>query len=312
MSNFIIAVNAVVPLFFFIAVGLLIKYRKLMTDTELSHFNKMLFQIFFFVMLFYTTYTTDLSATFRPKLMAYGAGVLLVMYAFVFTLVCCFEKSNKRRGAMIQAIYRSNFVFMGIPLVGNIYGEQQLGVTTMMIAVIVPLYNILGVVTLEIFRGRKFHLLAVVKGIFTNPMILGALFGFLFLLSGFKLPHAILKPLEQITAATSPLALMVLGASFHLSSTKSHLRQLIACVVSRLLLVPAATLGIAIYLGFRGIDLMTLTAIFCAPSAIASFTMAQQMDSDADLAGNCIVFSTAFSSITICSWILFFKSLGYI
>jgi predicted permease len=57
---------------------------------------------------------------------------------------------------------------------------------------------------------------------------------------------------------------------------------------------------------------MTLVAINCSPSAVASFTMAQQMDSDASLAGNAVVFSTAFSALTICSWILLLKTYGFI
>jgi predicted permease len=313
MDNFIVAVNAVIPMFFFVAVGLLIKYKKLMTDLEIKHLNKMLFQIFFFVMLFYNTYTMNVAQTFRPRLITYGACALMVVYVIDFILVCLFEKQPKRRGAMIQAIYRSNFVFMGIPMVTNVYGAEQIGVTTMMIAIIVPMYNVLGVFTLELFRGGKVRPLTVLKNVLTNPMIMGAVIGAICLFSGLKIPAPILKPLGQMSNATSLLALIVLGASFHLSSTSAHLPQLIACVISRLVIVPALVMGIGVlYFGFRGIELMTLVAINCSPSAVASFTMAQQMDSDADLAGNAVVFSTAFSAITICIWIMLFKSCGYI
>jgi len=183
----------------------------------------------------------------------------------------------------------------------------------MMIAIIVPMYNVLGVFTLELFRGGKVKPLNVLINVFKNPMIMGAVVGAICLFSGVKVPAPILKPLGQMSNATSMLALVVLGASFHLSSTSAHLPQLIACVVSRLLIIPAFVLGIgALYFGFRGIELMTLVAINCSPSAVASFTMAQQMDSDASLAGNAVVFSTAFSAITICSWILLLKTYGLI
>lgn len=313
MDNFIVAINAVIPMFFFIVVGLYIKYRNLLADTEIKHLNKMLFQIFFFVMLFYTTYTMNIAQTFRPRLITYGACALLTVYVIDFILVCLFEKQPKRRGAMIQAIYRSNFVFMGIPMVSNLFGTSEIAVTTMMIAIIVPMYNVLGVFTLELFRGGKVKPLNVLINVFKNPMIMGAVVGAICLFSGVKVPAPILKPLGQMSNATSMLALVVLGASFHLSSTSAHLPQLIACVVSRLLIIPAFVLGIgALYFGFRGIELMTLVAINCSPSAVASFTMAQQMDSDASLAGNAVVFSTAFSAITICSWILLLKTYGLI
>jgi predicted permease len=238
MDNFIVAVNAVIPMFFFIAVGLFIKYRNLLTDTEIKHFNKMLFQIFFFVMLFYTTYTMNIAQTFRPRLITYGACALLVVYVIDFILVCLFEKRPKRRGAMIQAIYRSNFVFMGIPMVSNLFGTSEIAVTTMMIAIIVPMYNVLGVFTLELFRGGKVKPLNVLVNVLKNPMIMGAVVGAICLFSGIKVPAPILKPLGQMSNATSMLALVILGASFHLSSTSEHLPQLIVCVISRLLIVP--------------------------------------------------------------------------
>lgn len=313
MDNFIVAINAVIPMFFFIVVGLIIKYTHLMSDDDVKHFNKMLFRIFFFAMLFYTTYTMDVSQTFRPRLIIYGMVALIILYLVDFVLVCLFEKQPHRRGAMIQAIYRSNFVFMGIPMVSNLYGTEQISVTTMMIAVIVPMYNLLGVFTLELFRGGKINPASVFKNILTNPMIMGTIFGAVFLFSGIKIPHALLKPIGEISNATSMLALVVLGASFHISSTKEHMPQLISVIVSRLLIAPMLILGIAIlYFNFRNIELMTLVAINCSPSAVASFTMAQQMGSDADLAGNAVVFTTAFSAITICLWIFFFKSMGYI
>ena len=313
MDNFIVAINAVIPMFFFIVVGLIIKYTHLMSDDDVKHFNKMLFRIFFFAMLFYTTYTMDVSQTFRPRLIIYGMVALIILYLVDFVLVCLFEKQPHRRGAMIQAIYRSTFGLMGIPMVSNLYGTEQISVTTMMIAVIVPMYNLLGVFTLELFRGGKINPASVFKNILTNPMIMGTIFGAIFLFSGIKIPHALLKPIGEISNATSMLALVVLGASFHISSTKEHMPQLISVIVSRLLIAPMLILGIAIlYFNFRNIELMTLVAINCSPSAVASFTMAQQMGSDADLAGNAVVFTTAFSAITICLWIFFFKSMGYI
>ena len=69
-------------------------------------------------------------------------------------------------------------------------------------------------------------------------------------------------------------------------------------------------LSAADLLGFRGVDFVTLVSIFCTPCAVASFAMAQQMDSDAALAGNCVVFTSAFSCFTIFGWILLFKNLG--
>ena len=310
MDNLVVAVEAVIPMFCLMFIGVLVHKYQLLSDLELIHLNRMVFRVFFSVMMFYNLYTTNLGTTFRPRLMLFAVGALAVVYVVSFAFVWLTEKQDRRRGAMIQAIYRSNFVLMGIPLVANIFGDENIAVTTMMIAVIVPIYNVLGVFTLETFRGGKFNLGHILLGVLKNPMILGALTGAAFLLLGIPIPKPVLKPLAQITAATTPLALIVLGASFRLGSTKDHLRQLVTCVAARLFIIPAVVLSIAVWLGFRGLEFVTLISIFCTPCAVEGYAMAQQMDSDSDLAGNCVVFTSGLSCVTIFCWILLFKGMG--
>ncbi len=309
-SNFVIAFRAIVPMFCLMFIGVLVKYFDLLNAAELKRVNRMIFRVFFSIMMFYNLYTTNIATTFRPWLIAFALGALAVVYVTAFTAVCLTEKRPKRRGAMIQAIYRSNFVLMGLPLIANLFGDDQIAVTTMMVAIVVPIYNVLGVFTLEFFRGGRVSYPHLLLDVLKNPMILGALVGAAFLLLGIPVPKPVLRPLAQITAATTPIALIILGASFRLGSTAEHKLQLAACVISRLVLVPALVLGTAAALGFRGMEFATLISIFATPSAVASFVMAQQMDSDADLAGNCVVFTSALSCVTIFFWIVLFKELG--
>ena len=140
-ANFIVAFKAVVPVFVLIGIGLVIQRQRLFSEAELRRVNRMVFQIFFFVMMFYNLYTTNLGEMFRPRLVVFALTALAVVYGAAFALVYRGERSNRRRGAMIQAIYRSNFVLMGVPLVGNMFGEANIAVTTMMIAIVVPIYK---------------------------------------------------------------------------------------------------------------------------------------------------------------------------
>lgn len=309
-SSFVVAFKAVVPVFVLIGIGLVIRWRALLTDGELKRVNRMVFQIFFFVMMFHSLYTTDLAATFRPRLIFFALAALGVVYIASFALVSWREPSDRRRGAMIQAFYRSNFVLMGLPLMANLFGGENIAVTTMMVAIVVPLYNVLGVVTLEFFRGGRQDAWQLLLGVLRNPMIRGALLGIACLAAGISLPVPIMKPLSQVAAATTPLALIILGASFQLGRVKEHWGALAVCVVVRLIAVPALVLTAAALWGFRGIEFATLIGIFATPCAVAGFAMAQEMDSDAELAGNAVVFTTAFSSLTIFGWIVLFKELG--
>ena len=309
LSNFFVALGGVVPLFCLMAVGVFVKRSRLLSEEELRHMNRMVFRVFFFFMMFYNIYISDPGTAFQPTLMLFGAaGVLLT--ALVFTgIVCRIESENARRGPMIQAAFRGNYVLMGIPLVSNIFGDAAIAIPTMMIAVIVPIYNILGVLVLETFRGGRFDLLPILRSVLMNPMILGAISGALCRLVELPIPTPVLKPVAQIAAATTPVALIILGASFHGGSYHAHLRQLIFSVASRLIVVPAIVLSLAIILGFRGVELVTLIAVFATPCAVAGFAMAQQMQADAEFAGNCVVYSSALSCFTIFGWVFLLKTL---
>lgn len=179
-----------------------------------------------------------------------------------------------------------------------------------MIAIIVPLYNILAVITLEIFRGGKICFAKVLASILKNPLILGSVAGIALVALEIKLPLIFEETISSISSAATPMALIVLGASFRMSSIKESKRNLIICVIGRLIVVPGLFLTAATLLGFRGVAFLTLVGVFSAPCAVSSFTMAQQMNSDYKLAANTVMFTSALSSFTIFMWIFLFKQLG--
>ena len=207
--------------------------------------------------------------------------------------------------------YRSNFLLLGVPIVENIYGTDHIGMPLLLSAFIIPIYNVLAVFTLETFRGNRhgFHPGTILMGIIKNPMIIGAILGFALKLLP-PLPPLAVKTLRQLAACTTPVALVVLGASFNFSGAVKEIKEVAVCVVGRLLIAPFLTLGGAILIGIRGIPLASIMAMTITPCAVASFAMAQQMDSDGELAGNALVFTTIFSALTMFLWVYVLKEIG--
>ena len=310
-QHFIVALKAIIPLFILIGMGIYVRWRKMLTDTELQHVNAMVFHVFFFCMMFYNMYTTTIATAFRPRLMAFTVTALFVMLLVSGIVVCTVEKDNRSRGAMLQGLFRSNFVLLGLPLVENIFGPEAVAVPTMMIAVVSPIYNIVSIFILESFRGKgHFSLASSFAKVLQNPMIVGALLGLFFVITGISVPEPLLKPVRQIAYCTSPVALLILGASFRFGTVSEEKRNLAILVLGRLLVIPALVMGTAYYMGFRGVDFVTILCIFATPCAVASFAMAQQLGSNAELAGNGVVVTSAFSSITLFFWVVLFKALG--
>lgn len=312
LTNFKIAVEAVLPIFLIILTGMGARHLNLMTDTELKSANKAVFQVMFPIMMFNNLYTSDFSGVIIPEYIIFCVVMLLLVYFLGVGITLIVEKDNYSRGALIQAMYRSNFVLMGIPIMENLLGDEVLGLTSIMVAIIVPLFNVLAVVTLEVFRGGKIGPLSVTKKILSNPIILGALAGLVALIVGLKLPTVIQKPISQISSATTPVALLIMGASFHFSSIRENWKNLIFGVLGKLIINPGIALTVGYFLCFRGAPLALLIVMFGAPCAVSGYTMAQQMDSNAELSAACLIFTSMLSCVTICGWIFLFKQLGAI
>lgn len=310
LENFIIALEAVLPIFLLILLGMGAGKMNLMNDSELNHANKAVFQVMFPFMMFYNIYSADFTGVILPGYFVFCIVMLLIVYFLGVGFTLAAEKDNYSRGALIQAIYRGNFVLMGIPIMNNLMGEEAMGLTTVMVAIIVPIYNVLAVVTLEVFRGGELHAASILKKILTNPLIFGVLTGILAALTGLHLPAVLEKPISQVGSAATPVALLIMGASFHFSSIRANWKNLIFGVVGKLIVSPGIALSAGYAMGLRGTPLALLIVMFGAPCAVSGYTMAQQMDSNGELAAGCLIFTSLFSCITICAWIFLFKQLG--
>ena len=311
MNNFIVCLNAVLPIFAMMAVGYAARCFGLLDRADVAKINKVFFRVFMPVMVFYNIYISDISSAMNGSLLVYAVLCVFVEYLLSLGYALLFVKDRSRRGVVIQGLYRSNFVIIGLPIAESLAGGD-LGPVAMLLAVVIPIFNILAVITLAVFNGEKPVLKKVVLDILENPLIIGSAAGIAVLLAGLRLPAALEKVVSQMSNATSPILLFLLGAFFQFKGMRSHLRELAGVCIGRLVVFPTLFLGLAAAIVFRGVELVSLMGVFASSTAIASFTMAQQMGGDAELAGDIVVSTSALCSFTLFGWSLLFKVLGLI
>ena len=310
MENLMISANAVLPMCLVMALGYGTRRLGWLRREEISTINKIAFRIFLPCLLYYNIYCSDLSGSFDPLLMAYAVGGVLLTFGLALGYTLLTEKLPERRGVLIQGMFRSNYVIMGIPVATALLGADQLGTVSILIAVIVPLFNMLAVVVLEVFRGQKPKPLHILGQIAKNPLVIGSVLGILTLVAGIRLPHILEQTIQSVSAIASPLQLFLLGAFFQFSGLKTYRRELVTLSIAKLIVSPGLFQGLGALLGFRGVAFVSLIGIFASPTAVNSFTMAQQMGGDAELAGDIVVTTSAASILTMFFWIFLFKSLG--
>lgn len=311
MENFMLSVNAVAPMFLLLAAGFLSRRAGILSREDVPRFNRVAFRLFLPCLLFYNIYCSDLRAAVKPGLIVFAVcGVLLVFGASMLIVTHSVGREDWK-GVIAQGIFRSNFVIMGIPIAQALVGADQLGSVTILIAVVVPMFNFLSVYTLERFRGGRVRIGAVLLEVLKNPLIVSSLIGIAFQLLKIRLPALLEGTVSSLGGIASPLQLYLLGAFFQFNSLEECLKPLAAVTAIKLFVTPAVLLGAAALLGIRGGDFVGLIGIFASPTAVNSFTMVQQMKcGDTELAGDIVVLTSAVSIFSFFLWILVFKNLG--
>jgi len=306
------AMNVVVPMFLMLALGCLLRRIGMFDQHTLDKMNDVCFKVFMAPLLYYNIYTarTPIGESGRMLLFAVVSELLLFTALWIITVVI--EKENPRRAALLQGLFRTNAVLFCTAIGTSILGEGNIGPISLLVSVVVPLYNVLTVIELEIFRGGKIKPGKIALGVLKNPYIVAAILGYLTVALRIQLPVPVVTSLRDITRCSTPVALMVLGGLFNFGAVRGNLRNIIVGVAGRLVIVPAIMLPITIWMGFRGVELVGLMGMFVAPTAVASFNMAHAMDADYDLAGHLVVFGTMFSVVTIFFWVFGLGYLGFI
>lgn len=317
MENLMYSLESVVPLFALMLVGYLLRRRHIINDNFISVGTKIGFQVALPVLLFQQISAADLNAVFNPNLILFALAAIAVTITLLCLLIPRFIKDNATRGAMIQGIYRGNFAILGVPLAINMFGEVGAAPTSLLLPFTIPIYNALAVIILTVFdprnagKGRTaFPIKAILRGIVTNPLIIGIVLALPFSLLHVTFPAVIDKSLDQIASLTTPLALICLGGQFTFKAAKEKLPLSLTATFIKQIVIPVIVLTAAILFGFRGGELGAVFILFMAPSAVSGYIMAKNMHSDDELAAQILIMTTLFSSLTLFFGIFLLRSLG--
>ena len=310
MDNLILTFNIILPVFLMMVIGYISRRIGLVNEQTISGMNKLVFRLFLPASLCQSVMKADPGSISNPMVLAFGSIGTFVIFLVALLIIPRIEPENPRRGVMIQGIFRSNYAILGIPLSEALFPAGDGGVAAMMVIATVPLFNVLAVITLETFRGGHPSPRKILRGIVRNPLIWGCVIGFVLMQLRVTLPSFAASTLSKLASVSTPLALFTLGGSINLRAFRNNAHSLAISVSGKLLISPLAMLSIAYLCGFRGAEFAVLMLVFGAPCAVNSYTMAAQMDGDAELAAQQVMLSTVLCSATLFVMIFLFKTIG--
>ena len=309
-NSFSVCMEAILPVFLLMAVGYAAKRLGIIKEETIPAMNTVAFKTFLPVMSFFNIYNSDPSSSLQPRLMVFSAVMIVVVFSLSVLFARFFVRDPRKLGVVIQGLFRSNYLAVGLPVASMLVPDGDAGVISVLTAVTVPIFNILAIIVLDYYSGEKINAGKLLRDCLKNPLIIACGLGILSMLLKFRFPSPIETTLRDMSRVGSPLMLFLLGAFFRFDKIGPNARELTAVLLGRLIVIPAAVLPVAILLGFRGIELATILVLSGAATAVASFTMAQQMGGDASLAGNIVVFTSIGCTFTLFFWSMLLMTYG--
>ncbi|MBO5277984.1 MAG: AEC family transporter [Lachnospiraceae bacterium] len=314
MENFIYSLNATVPVFLVMVIGYCLKRRGMLTEGFCSAANKFNFQVTLPALLFKDISSADIRQVLDIRYMLYCAIVTSICFFTLWGLTKLLMKDKSMVGAFVQASFRGSAAVLGIAFIQNIYGTS--GMAPLMIVSAVPLYNIYSVIVLTFEGGNDGQDGGAVRRAFVNicknPIIIGILLGVIVSFSGITFPAIVNKTVNSLAAMATPLALIVIGASFEGRKALAKLKPTMLATMIKLVVQPSLFLPVAVWMGFRTEKLIAILVMLGAPTTASCYIMAKNMNNDEVLTSSVVVAATLLSAVTLTGWIYILKAFGYL
>lgn len=302
-------VDTLAPVFLLIGIGALLVRSGFLKKEMLRGMNDLTYWVALPVLLFYKIAEARFSAA--------DAGPLLTVF-FIGTAVsvgagyaiAIFSKMPAAaRGTFVQASFRGNLAFIGLPVVlfafaGSSGGEDLArteAAAATALAPILVIYNVVAVVVLyasHVAPGgglvRKVGRQAI-----TNPLIVASVLGGLYSFIGFGIPSAMERTLGALSQMALPLALLCIGGSLMTVPVRGNLKHAFLGAFVKVAVAPLAGFAAAWIFGVDRTSMLVAAIYLAAPTAAASYVLARQLGGDESLAASTVVISTVLSLVSL-------------
>lgn len=311
MDNLLLCFHAIMPLLLLMLLGYFLKQIQFIPKAGFDAIDKLCFKIFVPVMLFNNVYTADFDTALNVPAIIFLELAIVGTFLVAFFLTPRLIPGNKENIAtVVHAVCHGNLAVLGIPLITNLFGESGMVVYSILLASTSPIINPLMVYEHIYFQGDKIKPGRLILNVLKSPFLVGTLSGLVCKLLGIEFPTFLRTAITNVKSIASPLCLIALGGSFSFGSIKGMVGPVVHSVLAKCVWIPMVVLGIAVLLGFRGIVLASLMVIFCCPSAAATYSFCTGYCGNPQLASQIVVYSTAFSILSMFLWLFSFLQLG--
>jgi predicted permease len=233
--------NALFPVFAIIVLGHILKRFGLTSDAFLNKSDRLIYFIFFPILLFWKIGTAPPAASTNFDFCLAALCTVTMVFVLSILYIKIFSVGEFQAGTFSQSCYRFN-TYVGMALVLNAFGEAGGRHFGILIGIIIPWVNVMAVTILIWFSGQRLtfwkQVKVTFKAVFTNPLFIACIAGFIYSNTLKVFPKPIDNTFALLSMITLPLALLSIGGALTLKSLKKYFKLSIAASGFKLLVLP--------------------------------------------------------------------------
>lgn len=288
-------VMALFPLIMLIAMGYIFKRTQFLTDEFWRGAEKLNYLILFPVLLFNNLAYIKLElATITQVLLALFI-IIIITALTLWVAKAFFHIPIARFGVYVQSQIRFN-TYIGLSIMSLLFGAQGMQMFAMMIALAIPLVNVISVLAFS--QGQGLKPIQILFSLIKNPLILGCLVGIIFNLLQLSLFSGLEQLFKILASMSLPLGLICIGAALQFADLKHDYSRLLLNTVGRLIVVPCLAYLICYALNLNQFETIVLVVFFALPTASASYILTRYFNGDSQLMAGIISLQTLCFAVT--------------
>lgn len=297
--------NSIAPIFVMVALGWYLTRIQFLPTSTIPVISKLVFWVAVPSLLVQKIASVEIESGPAGRIFLVMLLSMLGMIAFSFILCRLFSVASQNTGPIVQGAFRSNAIFVGLPVIFYSFsGEQAENVTnlaTVAVAPIIPFLNIASIFVLAGMHKEKpaISLWKLTLDTFKNPLVVSCSLGIVLSLLEFPLPLVLDRSLKALGQIALPLALLLVGSSISFSELRNGFKAALVPSLLKVALLPAMGYWVAQWLGLNDLETYIALVFLACPTAVISFVMVQQMGGNHRLGANIVVLSTLLSGITL-------------
>lgn len=296
--------DALGPVFLLILIGALLGRLNFPGAEIWPGIERLTYYLGFPALLVHRLALADFSASGLGQLALVIAATLVTLSLIIWLLRPWLADNGPALTSVYQGGIRFN-TYIGLAAASALFGDAGLVWAAMAVAIMIPLINVLCILTFALVgQERRLNPALVGRQLITNPLILACLLGLALNVSGIGLPGWSAPTLALLGATALPLGLLAVGVALTPRAVGRDLGAIIAASALKFLALPLLMLGFALLFGLPLLALKVVLLLAALPTASSAFILARQLGGDTRLMANIITVQSLLGFASLPLWLM--------